>query len=370
MTGASVAGRPREAVGIAAALLAAGAASLLLTDPGPVGDPLFFALAAAAACASLIGTSVTQSLRISASFLCGMLAVGFLGPAAAFTLPLLTEGFVWALQRYRLPALVINLAGTAVPTLLVAYGFQAVDPREGSIGFAALLGLATVLTLLLNALVVPPLIAMLDGAPLLSGLRAFRGLAPTVAINAIAVITLGEVYAENGLAAIVFVLVVIVGFTYMARLVLVARERARQYANLSWGVLSGLIRTLNERDKRAARHCAAVAHFARDIARHTGMGGREQELAHTAGLLHDIGRFALSDRVMDRGGTLTDEDWKAIRRHPEIGADLLRDIGTYGPLSEIVIAHHERVDGRGYPHRLAADEIPPIARIIAVAEVY
>ena len=253
---------------------------------------------------------------------------------------------------------------------VVAYGFQAVDPDEGTLAFAALLGVATVVTLLLNALVVPPLIALLDGTPLLGGLRAFRGLAPTVAINAAAVVALGEVYAENGLAAIVFVLVVVVGFTYMARLVLLARERARQYANLSWGVLSGLIRTLNARDQRATRHCAAVARFSRDIARHTGMSARDQELAHTAGLLHDIGRFALSDRVMDRGGTLTDEDWRAIRRHPEIGADLLRDIGTYGPLSEIVVAHHERIDGRGYPKGMAGDDIPPIARIIAVAEVY
>jgi putative nucleotidyltransferase with HDIG domain len=106
------------------------------------------------------------------------------------------------------------------------------------------------------------------------------------------------------------------------------------------------------------------------MAAQRGLSESEQELAHTAGLLHDIGRFALSDRVMDRGGTLTDEDWRAIRRHPEIGADLLRDIGTYGPLSEIVVAHHERIDGRGYPKGIAGDDIPPIARIIAVAEVY
>jgi putative nucleotidyltransferase with HDIG domain len=166
------------------------------------------------------------------------------------------------------------------------------------------------------------------------------------------------------------VLVAVIAFGYMGQLVARARERTREYANLSWGVLSGLIRTLDARDHRAARHCAAVARFARDIAHHAGMDERDQELAHTAGLLHDIGRFALSDRVMERGVVLTDEDWVAIRRHPELGADMLRDIGVYGPLSAIIVAHHERIDGKGYPRRLSADQIPEIAKIIAVAEVY
>ncbi|MEA2143139.1 MAG: hypothetical protein QOI64_1569, partial [Solirubrobacteraceae bacterium] len=76
------------------------------------------------------------------------------------------------------------------------------------------------------------------------------------------------------------------------------------------------------------------------------------------------------DRVMERDGTLTQDDWEAIHQHPELGADLLRDLGVYGPVAEIVRAHHERIDGRGYPRRLKGDEIPEIARIVAVAEVY
>jgi putative nucleotidyltransferase with HDIG domain len=135
-------------------------------------------------------------------------------------------------------------------------------------------------------------------------------------------------------------------------------------------VLGGLLRSLDIRDGRAARHAAAVARFARDIAQSVGMDEREQELAHTAGLLHDIGHFALSDRVHERGRTLADEDWAAIQRHPELGADMLRDLGMYGPVAEIVRSHHERLDGRGYPRGLPEDEIPEIAKIISVAEVY
>jgi HD domain len=117
----------------------------------------------------------------------------------------------------------------------------------------------------------------------------------------------------------------------MARLVVTARDRASQHAALSWGVLSGLIRSLDLRDRRASRHAAAVAAFSRDIAQASGFKERECDSAHTAGQLHDIGRFGLSHRVMERGRTLTEQDWDTIRRHREIGADMLRDFGLYGP---------------------------------------
>jgi putative nucleotidyltransferase with HDIG domain len=173
-----------------------------------------------------------------------------------------------------------------------------------------------------------------------------------------------------GNAGIAFALAAVFAFSYVTHLLQQSRQRAKQYVALSWGVLAGLMRSLDIRDERTARHSAAVARFARDIAQTMGMGEGECELAHTAGLLHDIGRFALSDRVAERGRTLTEEDWVAIQSHPELGADMLRDLGMYGPVAEIVLAHHERIDGRGYPSGLAENEIPEIAKIISVAEVY
>ncbi len=332
--------------------------------------PLTLVLALCAVIAELAAARYAQQLTISGAFIATMLAAGFIGPLAAFSIPVLSYGAAWIVDRYRWRALVINLAGSATPAVLGAILIEGLDPRREGVGFVLLLASTAIATMTANFCIVAPLMAVLDGHSPLENLRAVRGLVPAVALNIALLAVIAEIYAELGLTALIFVLLNVVAFTYMARLVTVARERTREYANLSWGVLSGLIRTLDERDSRAARHCAAVAAFSRDIAKQCRMSKRDQELAHTAGLLHDIGKFVLSDRVMERGGQLAEADWRGVRRHPDVGAELLRDIGVYGPVAEIVRAHHERIDGRGYPRGLKGDEIPPIARIVAVAEVY
>jgi putative nucleotidyltransferase with HDIG domain len=341
----------------------------LSLDWGEV-KPLAGVLTLTAVVAELIATSLAARIKLSAAFVAGALAIGFVGPGAAFLIPTVAFVATWLVERYRWRALLINVASSATPTCAVAIAFQAIDPARNSVAFLALLALAAALTMTLNFVIGQLLFALLDGDPIWRRLRQTRYLVAPVLLNIGVVVVVGEIYDELGLAALAFVFLNVVVFTYMTRLLVTARDRTRQYANLSWGVLSGLIRTLDERDSRAARHCAAVAAFSRDIAKHAGMSRRDQELAHTAGLLHDIGKFALSDRVMERGGQLGEPDWRGVRRHPDIGAELLRDIGVYGPVAEIVRAHHERVDGRGYPRGLRGDQIPPVARIVAVAEVY
>ncbi|MGH2931127.1 MAG: HD-GYP domain-containing protein, partial [Solirubrobacteraceae bacterium] len=202
------------------------------------------------------------------------------------------------------------------------------------------------------------------------GLKALVAFLPSAGLSILLAVAGVAVTITAGRAWIGFALAAVFAFAYMVHLLEQSRRRAQQYVSLSWGVLAGLMRSLDVRDERAARHAAAVARFSRDIAASVGMSEAECELAHTAGLLHDIGRFALSDRVAERGRTLTEEDWVAIQRHPELGADMLRDLGMYGPVAAIVLAHHERIDGRGYPNGLTGPEIPAIAKIIAVAEVY
>jgi putative nucleotidyltransferase with HDIG domain len=360
---------PAAAITAVAMVLAVTAVAL---DPGPITRPTVLAasLVLCAIASDLTSANYSGTRIISGAFLCGSLAAVLMGPAAGLIVATVTGVASYTVERYRLIALGVNLVASAVPTVAVAYLVRSLALDHHGPAFYVAVAVASLAILVSNHVLLAALVAFLDRTPLRTTLRVPHYFLPTVALNIALVTAIAAVYVQAGDAALVLVLLTVVAFGYMTRLVAIARERTREYANLSWGVLSGLIRTLDARDHRAARHCAAVARFARDIAAHEGLSERDQELAHTAGLLHDIGRFALSDRVMERGITLTDDDWQAIRRHPELGAEMLRDIGVYGPLSEIIIAHHERIDGKGYPARLSGDEIPEIAKIIAVAEVY
>ena len=334
---------------------------------------LFGVLALGAVGANLFDARTeAQRVTISAAALAAILVLAFFGPAWAFVVAALSELTSWALERYPPERLAVNLFGTGAPVLIAGTVFDALRPvDDGSAGFYAALALAAVLVFLLNLVIVGALTTLLDGIPFLELVGgASTTLLTSIAINVPLALAAAGLILELDLGGTAFAAFTLIAFSYMASLVATARHRSKQYASLSWGVLSGLLRTLDIRDPRAARHAAAVASFARDIARESGMSDEEQELVHMAGLLHDIGNFALSDRVFERGRVLTDEDWDAIRQHPVLGADMLRDLGLYGPVAEIVLHHHERVDGRGYPNRLRGDDIPAAARIIAVAEVY
>jgi putative nucleotidyltransferase with HDIG domain len=145
--------------------------------------------------------------------------------------------------------------------------------------------------------------------------------------------------------------------------------RSSQLAHLQVGVLATLLETLALRDSATSRHGAAVARLARALARELSLSEREQDLIHTAGLLHDIGKFALPDRIL-HASELSEEDWPRVRRHCQDGATLVGRLDGYGPVAEIILYHHERVDGTGYPAGLIGREIPLLARIIAVCETY
>jgi putative nucleotidyltransferase with HDIG domain len=333
-------------------------------------NALSIVLACAAVVAGLMVAGSRDAPSVSAAFIVTVLAAAFLGPASACATAIIAE--LAATVRLRTPlrsVLLINLPASVVPAALVGILMRAVLPHGDTAGFYLLLAGATIGAYSLSFVIFAASCdVFMPGESV--GFSEFVQSLPGMALNVLLVLAGASIYLKVGLRGIAFALAAVFAFSYMAHLLQRARHRSEQYVSLSWGVLAGLMRSLDTRDQRAARHAAAVARFARDIAHEVGMTPEECELAHTAGLLHDIGRFALSDRVAERGRTLTDEDWTAIQRHPELGADMLKDLGMYGPVAEIILAHHERIDGRGYPARLSGDEIPEIAKIISVAEVY
>jgi putative nucleotidyltransferase with HDIG domain len=139
-------------------------------------------------------------------------------------------------------------------------------------------------------------------------------------------------------------------------------------ANLSFA--TALVATLDARDRYTAGHSTAVAIYARDIAKRMGLSEPEQELVHLCGLVHDVGKIGLPAGLLEKPGALTLEERREMERHSEIGEEILRNVADYDEIAEVVRSHHERVDGTGYPDELRGQQIPILARIIAVADAY
>ena len=274
------------------------------------------------------------------------------------------------------PLVVNNVVALTVYPVAGALLFDALgDPGDEST--AAIVLAIYLAASFLNFLVIVGYLCVRDRTSLLEAVRsAYLPLFPwevaTGALTAGAVLA----YREVGLIAIGTLAVLLFIYRYLLGAVLHAqRQRDELHAQveeleaLHSGVIRVMVETLGMRDRMTARHSAAVARFARATAAAAGLSAREQELVHTAGLLHDVGKFTFPDQTLT-GTSLTDQDWALIYSHPQRGADIIARVRGYQDVAEIVLCHHERIDGRGYPRNLSGDDIPVLARVLAVADCF
>jgi diguanylate cyclase (GGDEF)-like protein len=140
-------------------------------------------------------------------------------------------------------------------------------------------------------------------------------------------------------------------------------------AELQLATVVGLAETLDIRDTGVVGHCQSVGRYAELTAIELGLPQERVERVRLAGVLHDVGKIGVSDRVITKPGPLDADEWREMRTHPEIGARLLAH-PEFDDLRGWVLSHHERPDGRGYPQGLAGDSIPIEASILAVADAY
>lgn len=131
-----------------------------------------------------------------------------------------------------------------------------------------------------------------------------------------------------------------------------------------------LINELAAHSAFTAEHSERVARYAARTADALGLSDDEAEIIARSALVHDLGKMYLAPQIIERAGPLQDWEWREMRRHPIASADLIADIEGFDEARELVLYHHERVDGSGYPFGLQNDEIPLGARILAVVDSY
>ena len=136
------------------------------------------------------------------------------------------------------------------------------------------------------------------------------------------------------------------------------------------GVLCALNMVLDLKDLRTGLHATRLAEWAVRVAERLGVSGEDLRDIERASLLHDIGKIGVPDEVLFKPGKLTEEETALARRHPEYGWAILQSVPGFERASLLVLHHHERYDGEGYPAGLAAEEIPLGARIVAVVDAY
>jgi diguanylate cyclase (GGDEF)-like protein len=150
---------------------------------------------------------------------------------------------------------------------------------------------------------------------------------------------------------------------------LAAGGRSAERGEMQLATMVGLAEALDIRDNGTTHHSQTVGRYARMIAEKLGLVPDHVERVRLAGVLHDVGKVGISERVLTKPGPLDETEWAEMRTHPEIATRLLSR-QEFSDLSGWILAHHERPDGRGYPLGLDADSIPVEARILAVADAY
>jgi HD-GYP domain-containing protein (c-di-GMP phosphodiesterase class II) len=146
------------------------------------------------------------------------------------------------------------------------------------------------------------------------------------------------------------------------------KQAARENRELFLGSIRMLAAAIDEKDPYTRGHSDRVAKYSLIIGRELNLTDEELDRLRISALLHDVGKIGVDDRVLKKPGALTDEEFELMKQHPAKGANIMRPVAQLAEMLPGIELHHEHVDGRGYPYGLRGDQIPLMARIIAVAD--
>lgn len=148
------------------------------------------------------------------------------------------------------------------------------------------------------------------------------------------------------------------------------QRHVREMADLHLATIEALALAIDAKDQTSQSHIRRVQLYAAALARALGMSENEIQGVKTAALLHDIGKLAVPEHILSKPGPLTPEEFQKIRAHPKVGADIISAVPFPYPVSPLILSHHERWDGKGYPAGLKGEDIPLGARILSVVDYF
>jgi putative nucleotidyltransferase with HDIG domain len=356
------------AVCLAAGLVASG------ETLGPIWVLLLIALVGAVAERERI--SFSSNIEVSISLLPTLFVAVVFGPLAAMLVAVLAMlgDFRRPYMRWGIYSLSESITA-GIAGLAIAYSASLVSGEMASIALSALVGALMAQTL--DVLFACATLRLRGGRP--QSILTVLGPAVAASIPLYTPVVALLAYAYTAMSPWTLVLFLVPAFAAQRLFLLYQRQRRLadslaaanaklEQANISFA--SALIATLDARDRYTAGHSAAVAVYARDIAVRMGLSQAEQGLAHLCGLVHDIGKIGLPPTLLEKTGPLSLDERRQMEEHASIGERILSNVDNYSEIATIVRHHHERVDGQGYPDGLKGNEIPLLARIVAVADAY
>jgi diguanylate cyclase (GGDEF)-like protein/putative nucleotidyltransferase with HDIG domain len=148
------------------------------------------------------------------------------------------------------------------------------------------------------------------------------------------------------------------------------RRHAQQMSELHLATIEALALAIDAKDQTAHNHTGRMQIYATALARALGMSDRDVQAVKTAALLHDIGKLAVPEHILAKPGPLTPEEFQKVRIHPQVGADIIASVPFPYPVAPLILGHHERWDGRGYPSGLRGEDIPLGARILCLVDYF
>jgi HD-GYP domain-containing protein (c-di-GMP phosphodiesterase class II) len=148
------------------------------------------------------------------------------------------------------------------------------------------------------------------------------------------------------------------------------RRQAEVNKELFMGSIRMLANTIDEKDPYTRGHSERVAYYSAVIAKHLGMPPEEIEKVHLSGIIHDVGKIGIEDKILRKATALTDEEYEIMKQHPSKGLHILEAVPILKEMAGDGLMHHENVDGSGYPQGLKGDAIPLLGRIVSVADAF